>query len=111
MNLFSNAIEAMPEGGAITVHAVGNHDHVVIEVDDEGGGISPAVRDRLFEPFASVKRNGMGLGLALARQTVAENNGEMWCDQAIERGARFCVKLPSVALAPEHSASGSSQRR
>ncbi len=96
MNLFANAMDAMPGGGTITIHASSADGFALVEVQDEGGGIAPAVRDRLFEPFASLKRNGMGLGLALARQSVADNGGEMWSDDMVERGARFCLKLPAA---------------
>ena len=69
-------------------------DHcVLIEVEDTGPGIPLAIRDRLFEPFVtSGKDHGMGLGLALSRQTVREHGGDMWIEHAA--GARFVVRLP-----------------
>ena len=96
MNLFANSIEAMPEGGKISVRASVDETHVLMHVEDSGCGIAPELRDKLFEPFATGnKRNGMGLGLALARQTVADNGGELWSDAAVLTGARFCLRLPN----------------
>jgi len=96
MNLFANSIEAMPEGGIITVRASMDEHHVLMHVEDSGCGIAPEVRERLFEPFVTGrKKNGMGLGLALARQTVADNGGELWSDAAVLKGARFCLRLPN----------------
>ena len=110
MNLFANSIEAMPEGGRIAVRASADETHVVIFVEDSGCGIAPEVREKLFEPFATGnKRNGMGLGLALARQTVADNGGELWSDAAVLTGARFCLRLlngnaPAASPAAGHGA-------
>lgn len=102
MNLFANSIEAMPEGGIITVRASVDDRHVLIHVEDSGCGIAPEVREKLFEPFVTGrKKNGMGLGLALARQTVADNGGELWSDAAVLKGARFCLRLPNGHGDPE----------
>jgi signal transduction histidine kinase len=100
MNLFANSIEAMPEGGTITVRASVDDNYVLMHVEDCGCGIAPEVREKLFEPFVTgKKRNGMGLGLALARQTVADNGGELWSDAAVLKGARFCLRLPNRGVA------------
>jgi signal transduction histidine kinase len=65
---------------------------VLIEVEDTGPGIPVGIRDRLFEPFVTAgKDHGLGLGLALSRQTVLDHGGEMWIEPA--PGARFVVRL------------------
>ena len=62
---------------------------------DSGPGVAPDIRTRLFEPFASFgKKNGVGLGLALSRQTVLDHGGELWLDPGLTSGACFFVKLP-----------------
>jgi signal transduction histidine kinase len=72
----------------------------VVHVEDNGPGIAPQIRAKLFEPFVSEgKRNGLGLGLALSRQTVLEHGGDMWVDSASGRGARFSFRLPRARAA------------
>jgi signal transduction histidine kinase len=92
-NLITNALEAMPHGGQIRIGARKSENYVLIEVEDTGPGIPRAIRDRLFEPFVTAgKDHGLGLGLALSRQTVLDHGGDMWAEHA--RGARFVISLP-----------------
>ncbi len=106
VNLIDNAVEAMPAGGAIRVSAVAEREAVLIEVADTGPGISPEILERLFQPFVSSgKKNGLGLGLALARQTILDHGGDMWVQSDPGRGARFFIRLPlsRAAAHPEHA--------
>jgi len=100
VNLISNALEAMPEGGAVRVSAELEDGEVVVHVADNGPGIAPEIRSQLFQPFVSAgKRNGLGLGLALSRQTVLEHGGDMWVESEPGRGARFSFRLPGAHVA------------
>jgi len=103
-NLIGNAIEAMPNGGAIRVTAEMDGKSVIAHVEDNGPGIAPEVKAQLFQPFVSVgKRNGLGLGLALSRQTIIEHGGDMWLESAPGHGARFSFRLPGAHVAqPVH---------
>jgi len=95
VNLIDNAVEAMPEGGAVRINASISSDGVVVEVADTGPGISPEIRDHLFQPFVSSgKKNGLGLGLALSRQTILDHGGDMWVESEPGRGAQFFFRLP-----------------
>jgi len=95
LNLMNNALEAMPSGGTITVTTSVESAAVVVQVQDTGPGISAEAWPTLFQPFSSFgKKNGLGLGLALSRQTVADHGGEMWADQNAVAGARFSLRLP-----------------
>ena len=97
-NLIGNALEAMPGGGVIHITASAKSDGVFVQVEDTGPGILPEVRGKLFEPFVSAgKKNGLGLGLALSRQTVLDHGGEIWVEDAA--GAKFVIRLPLVAAA------------
>jgi len=105
-NLITNALEAMPHGGAIRIAARKANNRVLIAVEDTGPGIPIGIRDRLFEPFVTEgKDQGLGLGLALSRQTVLDHGGEMWHEPA--QGARFVICLPlNRALDGWHSTEG-----
>jgi signal transduction histidine kinase len=95
LNLIDNALDAMPGGGSLRISAESFDTAVVVSVEDSGPGISPQVRPRLFQPFATAgKKNGVGLGLALSQQAVLDHGGELWADASVVRGARFMVKLP-----------------
>jgi signal transduction histidine kinase len=94
-NLIGNALEAMPEGGTVTVTAKAEEGSVLVEVRDTGPGISPEIRDRLFQPFVtSRKGSGLGLGLALARQAIVDHGGDMWATSTPGHGACFSFRLP-----------------
>ena len=100
VNLIANALEAMPDGGAVRISAELKEGAAVVHVEDNGPGIPPEIRSQLFQPFVSAgKRNGLGLGLALSRQTVLEHGGDMWVESASGRGARFSFRLPAAARA------------
>jgi signal transduction histidine kinase len=95
VNLVGNALEALRQGGEIHIGATADRDAVVVEVADTGTGIAPEIRDLLFQPFVtSGKRNGLGLGLALSRQTVLDHGGDMWVESEPGRGAHFFFRLP-----------------
>jgi signal transduction histidine kinase len=107
LNLVSNALEAMPEGGEVRISAVPEDGAVLIRVEDTGPGIAPEIRSKLFQPFVSAgKRNGLGLGLALSRQTVLDHGGEMWVESEPGRGAKFCFRLPGASVATAQSVPG-----
>ena len=100
-NLVQNAMDASPPGGTVVVSAAAIHDTLELMVSDRGPGIAPELRRRVFEPFFSTKdmptrKSGMGLGLALVRQTVLSAGGSIRVDQAPEGGALFIVTLPLV---------------
>jgi signal transduction histidine kinase len=101
-NLIANAIEAMPQGGRVAVRAE-RHDALkgaratIVMVEDNGPGIPEELRPHLFEPFASSgKRHGMGLGLALSRQTVIDHGGELSVQSSDMRGTTFVMTLPEL---------------
>jgi signal transduction histidine kinase len=84
----------MRSAGRISVRSTIEGESVVVRVDDTGPGINPSLRARLFQPFVTAgKKNGLGLGLALSRQTLLDHGGDMWVD-VDGPGARFCLRLP-----------------
>ena len=97
INLVDNAIEAMDRRGTITVET--QHDPanslVRVVVADDGPGIPPAERDKLFLPYYSTKQRGSGLGLAIVRRIVAEHGGSIEVTDNTPRGTRFAIELPA----------------
>ena len=96
INLIDNAVEAIDRRGVIDVeaHHVRAESLVRIVVADDGPGIPPTERDKLFLPYYSTKRRGSGLGLAIVRRIVAEHGGSIDVTDNVPRGTRFTVELP-----------------
>jgi signal transduction histidine kinase len=94
-NLLINSVQAMPEGGTITIRAAANEARVRVYVADTGSGIPAQLRDRLFEPFVSQgKQSGTGLGLAIARSIAVAHGGSLTLISDSDQPAEFCVELP-----------------
>lgn len=99
LNLVLNAADVVPKpGGKIFVRAEATDDRVAISIEDNGGGVAPSVRSRLFEPFVTTKDvgKGTGLGLAVCRGLVEATGGDIRVEDGHE-GARFVVSLPRVS--------------
>lgn len=98
VNLVENAIQAMVEGGTLTVSVTPDAGgaEVVVSVEDTGPGLDPGVRDRLFEPYFSTKATGTGLGLAIVRRSVEGHGGRITVASEPGRGTRFRIHLPGV---------------
>jgi signal transduction histidine kinase len=94
LNLLLNALEAMPEGGGVTVSLDERRGAFEITITDTGPGIPPDTLKRLGEPFVTTKAQGSGLGLFLARRLVRSAGGELEIGSAPGRGATCRVRLP-----------------
>jgi signal transduction histidine kinase len=93
-NLVKNGMEALSQGGALTITSRCDGEAVEIAVSDTGGGISPEVAERLFEPFFTTKPQGTGLGLSITRQIIEEHGGELTWRNREGGGTTFVVRLP-----------------
>jgi signal transduction histidine kinase len=101
VNLIGNAIDAMPEGGSVQVSVRFEPGNVIVLIEDSGSGISDEAWPNLFRPFASFgKKNGLGLGLALSRQSLLDSGGDLWVEKKATPGARFVMRLPVSAGVP-----------
>jgi signal transduction histidine kinase len=95
VNLFLNALDAMPHGGRLEVHlAPGPDGGARLSVADTGTGIPPEMAARLFTPFASSKPTGTGLGLSISRRIIEEHGGTLTAANRPEGGACFTLVLP-----------------
>jgi signal transduction histidine kinase len=98
-NLIVNAIEAQPDGGRVRIALARTGDHLEIQLEDRGPGVSAELRSRIFQPFFTTKAAGTGLGLAIVARRVDEMGGTMSCESPIGegKGTRFRVMLPLAA--------------
>lgn len=100
LNLMRNAIEAMmapdilPERRRLTVSLTVEGDQARIRVADRGAGIPAAIRENLFTPFFSTKKEGMGMGLNICRSIIEFHRGRLWVEDSPDGGAIFNISLP-----------------
>lgn len=98
-NLARNGIEAINDSDSderqltIQAHCL-DRDFIALRVRDTGNGVDESLRNRLFEPFVSTRKKGMGIGLSLCKSVVENHGGRMWLEDGIDAGTTFCFTLP-----------------
>ncbi len=97
-NLVNNAIQAMPDGGALELTVTTLNEHMVITVSDTGKGIPEAVKPNLFKPLMTTKAKGQGLGLAVVKRLVEALNGIVSFESEEGKGTKFIIELPSINI-------------
>ena len=95
LNLIVNAIDAMPEGGSLTVRIAREDNYTVIGIADTGQGIAPDMMERIFTPFVTTKASGTGLGLAKVFSIMDSHDGRIECISEIDAGATFNLYIPA----------------
>jgi signal transduction histidine kinase len=100
-NLLANALEAMPEGGVLTVRTRASEDAVELSIGDTGPGIPPAEVERVLRPFYSTKELGTGLGLPLVARIVSAHEGRLLIEGEAGRGTTVRMVLPVRSVTPE----------
>jgi two-component system NtrC family sensor kinase len=96
--LATNAIDAMPEGGCLSLRGRDENDHVLVEISDTGVGIPPENLIKIFDPFFTTKEigRGTGLGLAVCYGIVTEHGGRLDVQSAVGTGTTFTISLPAI---------------
>jgi two-component system NtrC family sensor kinase len=103
INLVLNAVQACRPGGTVSVTAE-HGDPLRLRITDDGCGIPPEQRTRIFEPFVSLRKGGIGLGLFLSQSFVRRWGGEIAIESEPGRGSTFEIRLPAAASAVEREA-------
>ncbi|MFH1161266.1 MAG: ATP-binding protein [bacterium] len=96
VNLITNAIQTMPQGGKLTIRTEADENHVSLIVEDTGAGISDEVKKQMFIPFFTTKEvgQGTGIGLSVVHGVITSHNGTIKVESKIGEGTRFEVQLP-----------------
>ncbi len=105
LNLLANAADALPNGGTIRIRTESSSDTIRVRVADDGIGVAPETRRRIFRPFFTTKAEGTGIGLPIALATVERHGGRLYLEKRseLEAGAEFVMELPlgDASMVPE----------
>jgi signal transduction histidine kinase len=102
-NLVLNAMDAMPDGGTLSLRTRGDGGNVVIEVADAGAGLTPEECERIFTPYYTSKEHGTGLGLAIVQSVVSDHGGRIHVRSWPGRGTTFVIELPRNAESAQNA--------
>ncbi|PWI56827.1 two-component system sensor histidine kinase NtrB [Sulfoacidibacillus thermotolerans] len=94
LNLGKNALDAMPNGGTLSIFGKIEQNFYILIISDTGIGISQAHLQKIFDPFFTTKSTGSGLGLAISKKIIEAHHGLIQVESEINRGTRFSIELP-----------------
>ena len=94
VNIITNAVEAMPEGGKLTIGAREKEKFLEVEIADTGGGIPQEAVGKIFDPLFTTKAKGIGLGLAVCKAIIDRHQGNIEVESQVGKGTTFIIKLP-----------------
>ena len=95
INLVTNAVQAMPEGGELTIRAQAKDKKVQITVEDTGTGISEEIKPKIFTPLFTTKSKGQGFGLAVCKRVIEAQGGTIDFESQVGKGTKFIIELPA----------------
>jgi len=94
LNIFINAMQAMPHGGKIDIEIRSSGNNIIILFEDEGGGVPKDLLAKIWDPFFTTKEKGTGLGLGIVKKIIESHEGGVWIENKSAGGARVTVELP-----------------
>ena len=94
VNLATNAIQAMPNGGKLTIRAFEKDDKVFVSVEDTGSGIPDEIKHKIFQPLMTTKSKGQGFGLAVVKRLVETQGGTISFESELGKGTKFTMEFP-----------------
>ena len=96
INLITNALQAMPKGGQLTISAATADENAVISIQDTGVGIAEEHMSKLFQPLFTTKAKGQGLGLTVCKRLIETNDGQITVTSKLGVGSKFTITLPLI---------------
>jgi signal transduction histidine kinase len=99
VNLVLNAVQAMPNGGKLTITTHASEDSIIVSVQDTGVGIAADNLDKIFNPFFTTKAQGQGLGLAVCKRLIDAQGGTITVQSQLGKGSTFTIKIPTKQAA------------
>jgi signal transduction histidine kinase len=93
-NLITNAVQAMPDGGKLTIRASKKEETTLISIEDTGAGISDENLSKLFTPLFTTKAKGQGFGLPVCKRMVEAHDGTITVESKVGKGSTFTIKIP-----------------
>ena len=95
LNIIQNAIEAMPNGGTLTINCYFNNLQIYTSIKDSGVGMPANIKQKIFQPFFSTKHAGTGLGLSVSKQVIEQYKGQIYVTSSKNKGTSFTIILPT----------------
>jgi signal transduction histidine kinase len=94
VNLYLNAKQAMKSGGTLTINVTGRSEFVEVSVQDNGAGIRPENLDKIFNPFFTTRKEGIGLGLAIVSRILEQHKSQIFVESEPGIGTKFIIRFP-----------------
>ena len=94
LNLVQNAIDAVDKGGKVEIIYLRKNDNLIIEVSDDGKGITEKLKNKIFDLYYTTKPEGTGLGLSIVQKIIAEHNGTIEVSSEVNKHTKFKITIP-----------------
>jgi len=96
-NLINNAVDAMPDGGTLTIKCQGSNPEACFTFSDTGTGMTEETRQKIFTPLFTTKAKGMGFGLSICKRIVDAHGGRIVVNSVVEKGSEFNIYLSTTS--------------